>query len=49
MEVFTQGFTSRPRSVAFFASSPAAIMTDGFEVLVHDVIEAIETMPWSIV
>src|SRR5512139_2252205 len=26
----------------------AAIITEGFEVLVHEVIEAIETMPWSI-
>ena len=26
----------------------AAIITDGLEVLVHEVIEAIETMPWSI-
>src|SRR6185503_20847777 len=33
-DVFTHGFTLRPRSTAFFASSPAAIMTDGLEVLV---------------
>jgi hypothetical protein len=26
----------------------AAIITEGFEVLVHEVMEAIDTMPWSI-
>jgi hypothetical protein len=28
---------------------PAAIMTDGFDVFVHDVMAAIATAPWSIV
>src|SRR5688500_1487997 len=48
MEVFTQGATVSPRSTAFLASIAAAIITDGLEVLVQLVIEAIETMPWSI-
>ena len=43
--VFTYGFTDNPRSTAFFASRPAAIMTDGFDVFVHDVIAAITTEP----
>ena len=34
-----------PRSTAFFASSPAATITYGFEVFVHDVIAAITTAP----
>ena len=46
--VFTQGFEVRPRSTAFFASSAAPIMTCGFEVLVHEVIAAMTTWPWSI-
>ena len=37
----------RPFSTAFFASSAAPIITDGLEVLVHDVIAAIATAPWS--
>src|SRR5690349_12917577 len=36
-EVFTHGPTPSPRSTAFLASKPAASMTDGFEVLVHEV------------
>ena len=44
---FTQGFRFSPRSTAFFASSPAAIITDGFDVFVHDVIAAITTEPCS--
>ena len=44
-EVFTHGLLSRPRSTAFFASSPAPIITDGFEVLVQLVIAAITTRP----
>ena len=48
MEVLTQGATDSPRSTAFLASMAAAIITDGFEVLVHEVIDAIDTMPWSI-
>src|SRR5438093_11069835 len=43
--VFTYGFTDNPRSTAFFASRPAAIMTDGFDVFVHDVIASIPTEP----
>src|SRR5919106_1484429 len=46
-EVFTHGLRDRPRSTAFLASSAAAIMTEGFEVLVHEVIAAITTAPWS--
>ena len=48
IDVLTHGATDRPRSTAFLASMAAAIMTDGLDVLVHDVIEAIDTMPWSI-
>src|SRR5207253_5451781 len=40
--VFTCGFTERPRSIAFFARSPAAIITDGFEVFVQLVIRSEE-------
>ncbi len=47
-EVLTQGFRSRPRSTAFLASSAAATMTVGLEVLVHEVIAAMTTAPWSI-
>src|SRR3954451_22902204 len=46
-EVFTHGLRARPRSTAFLASSAAAIMTEGFEVLVQEVIAAITTAPWS--
>src|SRR3954465_2139217 len=46
-EVLTHGFTASPRSTAFFASSAAATITDGLEVLVHEVIDAIATCPWS--
>src|ERR1700761_3037339 len=46
--VFTHGLRSRPRSTAFLASSAAPIITDGLDVLVHDVIAAIATAPWSI-
>src|SRR6266851_3647407 len=45
--VFTQGLVARPASTAFLASSAAPTMTDGFEVLVHDVMAAITTEPWS--
>jgi hypothetical protein len=34
-----------PRSTAFLASSPAATITEGLEVLVHDVIAAMATAP----
>src|SRR5688500_20341118 len=45
--VFTHGLLDSPRSTAFLASIAAPIMTCGFEVLVHDVIAAITTCPWS--
>src|SRR5215203_2416358 len=45
--VFTHGLRLSPRSTAFFASSPAPIITEGFDVLVHDVMAAIVTAPWS--
>ena len=44
-DVLTQGLTSRPRSTAFFASRPAPIITDGFDVFVQLVIAAITTRP----
>ena len=44
-EVFTHGLTLSPCSTAFFASRPAASITVGFEVLVHDVMAAITTSP----
>src|SRR6266540_5267560 len=43
--VFTHGWLVRPRSTAFFASSPAPIMTLGFDVFVQLVIAAITTDP----
>src|SRR6185503_18184181 len=46
--VFTHGLRSSPRSTAFLASSAAPIMTDGLDVLVHEVIAAMATAPWSI-
>ena len=45
-EVFTHGFERSPFLTALRARSPAPIITDGFEVLVHDVIAAITTSPW---
>ena len=42
-EVLTQGLRFSPRSTAFFATSPAPIITLGFEVLVQEVIAAITT------
>jgi hypothetical protein len=47
IDVFTHGLTARPLSTAFLASSAAPSITDGFDVLVHEVIEAITTAPWS--
>src|SRR2546421_1149929 len=47
MEVLTHGLTDRLFSTALRASSAAPSMTDGFEVLVQEVIEAITTAPWS--
>ena len=47
IEVLTHGLAFRPFSVALRASTAAAIITEGLEVLVHEVIEAIDTAPWS--
>src|SRR4051794_9892357 len=47
-DVFTHGLLARPRSTAFLASRPAPTITEGFEVLVHEVIDAMTTAPWSI-
>src|SRR5438552_13788767 len=44
--VLTAGLTVKPRSTAFLARRPAAIMTDGFEVFVQLVIAAITSEPW---
>ena len=43
--VFTHGFDLSPLATAFFATKPAAIITDGFEVFVQLVIAAITTEP----
>src|SRR3954453_20875377 len=48
-DVFTHGLRCRPRSTALRASSPAPTITNGFEVLVHEVMAATTTAPWSIV
>src|SRR3954463_5585435 len=45
--VLTHGFRVSPRSNAFFATSPAPIMTLGFDVFVQLVIAAITTAPCS--
>ncbi|MCY1231903.1 hypothetical protein D9M68_656720 [compost metagenome] len=45
-EVLTHGLDFRPLATALRASRPAAISTDGLEVLVHDVIAAMATSPW---
>src|SRR4028118_546965 len=45
--VFTHGLLDGPRSPAFLASSAAPIITCGLDVLVHEVIAAITTEPWS--
>ena len=44
-EVLTHGMRSSPASTAFFASSPAPIITDGFDVFVQLVMAAITTDP----
>src|SRR5580692_6147640 len=44
-DVFTHGFTVSPLATALRANSPAATITLGLEVLVHDVIAAITTSP----
>src|SRR5262245_30638034 len=45
-EGFTHGLGLSPRAAALRASRPAAIMTLGLDVLVHDVMAAITTSPW---
>src|SRR5262249_51184411 len=45
--VLTHGLRASPRSTALRASSAAPSMTDGLDVLVHEVIAAITTAPWS--
>jgi hypothetical protein len=45
--VLTHGLDVRPFLLALRASRPAASMTEGLDVLVHDVIAAIATAPWS--
>ena len=44
--VFTQGLDFNPFSTAFFASNAAPIITEGFDVFVQDVIDAITTSPF---
>ena len=46
-DVLTHGLLVSPRATALRASSPAASMTDGFEVFVQLVIAAITTWPLS--
>src|SRR4051812_48993625 len=46
-DVLTHGLRCNPRSTAFFASRPAPTMTNGFDVLVQEVIAATTTAPWS--
>ena len=43
--VFTQGFVVSPRSTAFRATRPAATISAGFDVFVHDVIAEMTTDP----
>ena len=43
----TQGLDARPASTAFLARRPAPIRTEGLEVLVHEVMAAMTTEPWS--
>src|SRR4030095_14655180 len=45
--LFTHGRRGRPFSTAFFARSPAPIMTLGFDVFVQLVIAAMTTAPCS--
>src|ERR1019366_581187 len=44
-DVLTQGLVGTPRSTAALATRPAATSTEGFEVLVHDVMAATVTAP----
>src|SRR3954469_6643672 len=46
-DVFTHGLRCSPPSTAFFARRPAPTMTNGFDVLVQEVIAATTTAPWS--
>jgi hypothetical protein len=46
-DVLTHGLDRSPRCTALRASSPAATITDGFDVFVQEVIAAITTWPWS--
>ena len=39
-------YYDNPFSTAFLANNPAAIILSGFDVLVHEVIAAITTLPW---
>src|SRR6266849_6462685 len=45
--VLTHGLRARPASTALRSSKAAPTITNGFEVLVQDVIAAITTDPWS--
>ena len=45
-EVLTHGLDVMPRAAALRASKPAAIKTEGLEVLVQEVMAAITTSPW---
>ncbi len=44
-EVLTQGLEVKPSSTDFWANKPAAIITEGLDVFVQDVIAAIATSP----
>src|SRR3954449_11480944 len=46
-DVLTHGLTVSPRSTAFLATRAAATITNGLDVLVHDVMAAMTTAPWS--
>ena len=48
-DVFTHGFLFNPKALAFFATNPAAIITPGLDVFVHDVIAAMTISPLLIV
>src|SRR5439155_12299497 len=45
--VFTHGLLASPLSTALRASRAAPIITCGLDVLVHEVIAAMTTAPWS--
>src|SRR6218665_2941666 len=45
-DVFTHGFVFRPLATALRARSPAAMSTEGLDVLVQDVMAAMATSPW---